>query len=103
MRRFKLVKSSFRRLVLEHLEIRSLMAADLMAGDFMAGELVIQYEAGLAPGLMATNNQRGVEALHEIASVGSECTMVARMRVPGAQDVLHNAQQSQVSPSLLSA
>ena len=103
MRRFKIVKSSFRRLVMENLEIRSLMAADFMAGDFMAGELVIQYEAGLAPGLMATNHQRGVEVLQEIDPVGRDSAMVARLRVPAGKDVMAMAQEYQKLPGVLSA
>ena len=103
MRRFKIVKSSFRRLVMENLEIRSLMAADFMAGDFMANELVIQYEAGLAPGLMATNHQRGVEVLQEIDPVGRDSAMVARLRVPAGKDVMAMAQEYQKLPGVLSA
>jgi subtilisin family serine protease len=103
MRRFKIVKSSLRRLVMENLEIRSLMAADFMAGDFMAGELVIQYEAGLAPGLMATNQQRGVEVLQEIDPVGRDSAMVARLRVPAGKDVMAMAQEYQKLPGVLSA
>lgn len=98
MRRFKCVKSSFRRLVMENLEIRSLMAA-----DFMAGELVIQYQAGMAPGLMATNQQRGIEVLEEMDPVGRDSAMVARLRVPAGKDVLAMAQEYQKMPGVLSA
>jgi subtilisin family serine protease len=88
---------------MENLEIRSLMAADFMAGDFMAGELVIQYEAGMAPGFMATNQQRGVEVLQEINPVGLDTAKVARLRIPAGKDVMAMAQEYQKLPGVLSA
>jgi len=98
MRRAKRVQSSLRRLVVESLEIRSLLAA-----DFMPGELVIQYDPNMAPALMALNHSHSAEVLEEIDPVGRDAATVARIRVPVGRDVFAMAQEYQKLPGVLTA
>jgi subtilisin family serine protease len=98
MRRNRRIVSSLRRLFVENLEIRNLLAA-----DFVPGELVIQYDADLAPLMMVTNQQMGAEVLQEIDPVGQDAATVARVRVPVGKDLMSIAQEYQKMPGVLSA
>jgi len=98
MRQTTRVKSSFRRLLVENLEIRSVLAS-----DFAPGELVIQYDPNMAPSLMVTNQQLGVEVLQEIDPVQRDAATVARVRVPVGKDVMGLAQELSSMPGVLSA
>lgn len=98
MRRNRRMVSSVRRLFVENLEIRNLLAA-----DFVPGELVIQYDADLAGLMMVTNQQMGAEVLQEIDPVGQDAATVARVRVPVGRDLMSIAQEYQKMPGVLSA
>lgn len=98
MRRTKRVVSSFRKLILENLEIRNLLAA-----DFMPGELVIQYDPQMAPALMAMNQNQRAEIVQEIDPVGHQAANVARIRMPAGADVMAMAKEYQKLPGVLTA
>jgi len=98
MRRNRRIESSFRKLVVETLEIRTLLAA-----DFVPGELVIQYDPNMAPALMALNQNQNAEVLQKIDPVGKDAATVARIRVPVGKDVMSMAQEYQKLPGVLSA
>jgi len=98
MRRTKRVVSSLRKLILENLEVRNLLAA-----DFMPGELVIQYDPQMAPALMTMNQNHRAEILQEIDPVGKNSANVARIRVPAGSDLTAMAQEYQKLPGVLTA
>ncbi|MFN5104457.1 MAG: S8 family serine peptidase, partial [Planctomycetota bacterium] len=98
MRRTKRVVSSLRKLILENLEVRNLLAA-----DFMPGELVIQYDPQMAPALMAMNQNHRAEILQEIDPVGHDAAHIARIRIPAGLDVMSMAQEYQKLPGVLTA
>ncbi|MCE2814481.1 MAG: S8 family serine peptidase [Planctomycetaceae bacterium] len=98
MRRTKRVVSSFRKLILENLEIRNLLAA-----DFMPGELVIQYDPQMAPSLIAMNQSQRAEILQEIDPVGHQAANIARIRMPVGADVMAMAKEYQKLPGVLTA
>jgi len=98
MRRTKRVVSSFRKLILENLEIRNLLAA-----DFMPGELVIQYDPQMAPSLIAMNQNQRAEILQEIDPVGHQAANIARIRMPVGADVTAMAKEYQKLPGVLTA
>jgi subtilisin family serine protease len=98
MRRTKRVVSSFRKLILENLEIRNLLAA-----DFMPGELVIQYDPQWAPSLIAMNQNQRAEILQEIDPVGHQAANIARIRMPVGADVTAMAKEYQKLPGVLTA
>ncbi len=98
MRRTKRVVSSLRKLILENLEIRNLLAA-----DFMPGELVIQYDPQMAPSLIAMNQNQRAEILQEIDPVGHQAANIARIRMPVGADVMAMAKEYQKLPGVLTA
>lgn len=98
MRRNRRFVSSLRKLFVENLEIRNLLAA-----DFVPGELVIQYDADLSPLMMVTNQQLGAEVIEEIDPVDEGAATVARVRVPVGRDLMSIAQEYQRMPGVLTA
>ena len=98
MRRTKRVVSSLRKLILENLEIRNLLAA-----DFMPSELVIQYDPQMAPSLIAMNQNHRAEILQEIDPVGHQAANIARIRMPVGADVMAMAKEYQKLPGVLTA
>ena len=97
MRRSKRAVSSLRMLVVENLEIRSVLAA-----DFVPGELVIQYDPNMAPALLAMNQNTRAEVLQEIAPVGHH-SKLARLRMPAGNDIMAMANNYLKLPGVLTA
>ncbi len=97
MRRSKRAVSSLRMLVVENLEIRSVLAA-----DFVPGELVIQYDPNMAPALLAMNQNTRAEVLQEIDPVGHH-SKLARLRMPAGNDIMAMANNYLKLPGVLTA
>ena len=84
-------------LVVENLEIRSVLAA-----DFVPGELVIQYDPNMAPALLAMNQNTRAEVLQEIDPVGHH-SKLARLRMPAGNDIMAMANNYLKLPGVLTA
>jgi hypothetical protein len=84
-------------LVVENLEIRSVLAA-----DFVPGELVIQYDPNMAPALLAMNQNTRAEVLQEMDPVGHH-SKLARLRMPAGNDIMAMANNYSKLPGVLTA
>jgi len=98
MRRTTRFQSSRRKLILESLEVRALLAA-----DFVPGELIIQYDPNSAPAMMEFNKNLRAELLQNIDLVAKDAANVARVRLPAGKDLMSMAREYQKLPGVLTA
>jgi len=90
-------RSGFRRLSLENLEVRSLMAA-----DFVPGELFIQYEPAVYSGITAISRAQNAKVVEHKDVIGSDSLEVVRLSVSKDKDLLKVAQEYAKLPGVVS-
>lgn len=97
MRSINLKKNHFRRLSLENLEGRSLMAA-----DFVPGELFIQYDPAVFSGIASVNRAQNASVLKRMDAKGADSLDIVRVSIPKENDLLKVAEQYAKLPGVVS-
>lgn len=82
MRYVKQQRSSTRKLRMEKLELRRLMAA-----DFMEGELLVQYGSENERSLLEFTASQGAEVLFNLRPQGMDAASIARVKLPEGRDL----------------
>lgn len=97
MRSINLKKNDFRRLSLENLEGRSLLAA-----DFVPGELFVQYEPAVFSGIASISRAQNVKIVERRDVFGNDSLDVVKLSVSKDMDLLKVAQEYAKLPGVVS-
>ncbi len=97
MRSINLKKNHFRRLSLENLEGRNLMAA-----DFVPGELFIQYDPAVFSGIASVSRAQNARIVERKDVFGNDSLDVVKLSVSKDMDLLKVAQEYAKLPGVIS-